>query len=111
MTKKNLKGLNRTELQSFVEELGEKKYRAAQLYSWLYSKSAQSFDEMTDISKEFRTVLSRIACISNLQCVTRQQSTDGTSKYLFTLQDDLAIESVLIPSAKKTSEDEQRLRL
>jgi len=56
MTKKNLKGLNLAELQSFVEELGEKKYRAAQLYSWLYAKAAQSFDEMTDISKDFRGI-------------------------------------------------------
>ena len=56
--KKNLKGLDLPELQKFVEELGEKKYRAAQLYGWLYAKAAQSFDEMTDISKEFRSVLS-----------------------------------------------------
>jgi 23S rRNA (adenine2503-C2)-methyltransferase len=111
MTKKNIKGLNLAELQVFVEELGEKKYRAAQLYGWLYAKAAQSFDEMTDISKDFRTILSQISCISNLQLVTKSVSTDGTIKYLFTLNDDLAIESVLIPSTKKLSEEEKRLTL
>jgi len=111
MTKKNLKGLDLAGLQAFVEELGEKKYRAAQLYSWLYAKAAQSFDEMTDISKEFRTVLSQVSTVSNLQLVTHSVSTDSTTKYLFKLNDDLAIESVLIPSTKKSSEEEKRLTL
>ena len=83
MTKKNLKGLNLIELQAFVEELGEKKYRATQLYSWLYAKSAQSFDEMTDISKDFRTVLSQIAYISNLQLVTRSVSADMVQRNIY----------------------------
>jgi len=111
MTKKNLKGLDLTELQLFVEELGEKKYRAAQLYSWLYAKAAQSFDEMTDISKDFRQVLSQISCISNLQLVAQRVSTDGTIKYLFKLNDDLAVESVLIPSPHISSAEEKRLTL
>jgi 23S rRNA (adenine2503-C2)-methyltransferase len=111
MIKKNLKGLNLPELRSFVDELGEKKYRAAQLYSWLYAKSAQSFDEMTDISKDFRLVLSQVASISNLQFVTQRVSLDGTIKYLFKLHDNLAIESVLIPSHLKSSEKENRLTL
>ncbi len=109
--KKNLKGLDLPELQKFVEELGEKKYRAVQLYGWLYAKSAQSFDEMTDISKEFRAVLASVASISNLQLVTKNISKDGTTKFLFGLEDGLAIESVLIPSAKKTSEEDKRLTL
>ena len=111
MTKKNLKGFNLAELQVFVEELGEKKYRAAQLYSWLYAKAAQSFDEMTDISKDFRQVLSQISCISNLQLVAQRVSTDGTIKYLFKLNDDLAVESVLIPSPHISSAEEKRLTL
>jgi 23S rRNA (adenine2503-C2)-methyltransferase len=111
MTKKNIKGLNLSELQAFVEELGEKKYRAVQLYSWLYAKAAQNFDEMTDISKDFRTVLSQISYISNLQLITQSVSADGTIKYLFKLNDDLAIESVLIPSIIKSSQEENRLTL
>jgi len=111
MTKKNLKGFNLAELQAFVEELGEKKYRAAQLYGWLYAKAAQSFGEMTDISKEFRAALSNSAAISNLQPVAQSVSTDGTTKFLFSLEDGLAIESVLIPSAKKISGEDKRLTL
>jgi 23S rRNA (adenine2503-C2)-methyltransferase len=111
MTMKNLKGLNLAELQSFVEELGEKKYRAAQLYSWLYAKAAQNIDEMTDISKEFRVILSQASQISNLQTIDQSVSADGTTKYLFKLDDDLAIESVLIPGKKKSSEIDTRLTL
>jgi 23S rRNA (adenine2503-C2)-methyltransferase len=62
MTKDNLKSLNLVELQAFVEELGEKKYRAAQLYSWLYAKALQSFDEMNDIS--FETCVPRMRDMS-----------------------------------------------
>jgi 23S rRNA (adenine2503-C2)-methyltransferase len=111
MTKKNLKGLSLPELQLFVEELGEKKYRAAQLYTWLYAKAAQNFDEMTDISKEFRVILSHASQISNLHTVDQSVSADGTSKYLFKLDDDLAVESVLIPGKKKSLEMDNRLTL
>ena len=106
MTKKNLKGFNLSELQAFVEGLG-----AEQLYSWLYAKAAQNFDEMTDISKDFRVALNDSAAISNLQPVAQSVSTDGTTKFLFSLEDGLAIESVLIPSAKKISGEDKRLTL
>jgi 23S rRNA (adenine2503-C2)-methyltransferase len=111
MEKKNLKGLNLAELQTFVEELGEKKYRAAQLYGWLYASDAQNFDEMTNISKEFRTVLSQMSYIYNLESITQKVSKDGTTKFLFQLEDGLAIESVLIPGKKQASGGENRLTL
>lgn len=111
MSKKNLKGLNLPELQSYVEGMGEKKYRAAQLYGWIYSKAAKSFDEMTDISKDFRSALSQSSNVSNLQLVSKHASIDGTSKFLFGLEDGLAIESVLIPSLKKNPDEENRLTL
>ena len=60
MKKQNLKGMSLSELQSFVETLGEKKFRGAQLYSWMYVKSAQSFYEMTNVSKEFQEVLEKV---------------------------------------------------
>jgi 23S rRNA (adenine2503-C2)-methyltransferase len=111
MIKKNLKGLTLAELQVFAEERGEKKYRGAQLYSWLYAKAAQSYQEMTDISQEFRRGLSECAVLYNLHLAARRLSADGTIKYLFSLEDGLAIESVLIPSTKKNSEDDNRLTL
>ena len=96
--KKSIKGLSLKELQEFVESLGEKKYRAAQLFSWLYAKGAQSFNEMTDISREFRSVLEHSARMDNLDLVRKSVSpSDGTTKFLFRLNDDLMIESVLIP--------------
>lgn len=87
------------ELQAFVESLGEKKYRAAQLFSWMYAKGAQTFEEMTDISLEFRDVLSAKASLGNLEVVRSSVSPrDGTTKFLFRLHDGLMVESVLIPS-------------
>jgi len=111
MTKKNLKGLNLPELQLFVEELGEKKYRAAQIYGWLYAAGAQNFDKMTNISKEFRNTLSQLAQLINLKSEIQKVSADGTTKFLFQLDDGLAIESVLIPGKKQASGGEIRLTL
>jgi 23S rRNA (adenine2503-C2)-methyltransferase len=112
MTSRNLKGLNLSDLQTFAESLGEKKYRGTQLYQWLYAKQASSFDEMSDISREFREILKRSATIDNLQIVTAQASPiDGTQKFLFRLQDGIAIESVLIPPDKLSPDAERRLTL
>lgn len=112
MTKTNLKGLSLAELQDFVESLGEKKYRAAQLFSWLYGKSAQSFDDMTNISKDFRTLLENKAAIRSLEVAAKEQSAlDGTVKFLFKLEDGLMIESVLIPPEKNSPAAEKRLTL
>ena len=112
MKKKTLRGLSLEELKEFVESLGEKKYRAAQLFSWLYAKGAQSFDEMTDISKEFRSVLEHSARMDNLELARKSVSpSDGTSKFLFRLNDDLMIESVLIPPEETSPAADRRLTL
>jgi 23S rRNA (adenine2503-C2)-methyltransferase len=112
MQKKNLKGLTLSELQDFVESLGEKKYRAKQIFAWLYGKCAQSFDEMTDISKEFRDVLGQVAVVENIDLADKEISRkDGTSKFLFRLSDGLKIESVLIPPEGNSPAREKRLTL
>ena len=112
MSKTNLKGMTLDELCEFAESLGEKKYRAAQLFSWLYAKGAQSFDEMTDISKGFRTILDERAAVDNLKLVTQSTSAiDGTKKFLFQLDDGLMIESVLIPPERDSAGAEKRLTL
>lgn len=101
MRKKILKGLDLAELQMFVEELGEQRYRAGQLFTWIYGRGVQSFDEMTNISKEFRAILGRTARLDNLELVHKSVSKfDGTTKFLFKLNDGLMIESVLIPPEK-----------
>ena len=111
MTKQNLKGMSLNELEVFVESLGEKKYRGAQLYSWMYARSAQSFREMTNVSKEFQGMLEQKAILDNAEVISKKESTDGTTKFLFKLGDGLAIESVLIPPDKKSPDAESRLTL
>lgn len=111
MKTKNIKGMSLEEMQLFVESLGEKKYRGAQLYSWVYAKMAQSFDEMTNISEEFRDLLNRVATLENLLLISKKASTDGTTKLLFELADRLAIESVLILPDKKSPDAQKRLTL
>lgn len=95
--KTDLKSLTRDELTSFIKELKEPAFRAKQIFSWLYRPSIHSFDQMTDLSKDFRERLSKIAVISQLSLHQREQSTDGTVKYAFELADHNRIESVLIP--------------
>jgi 23S rRNA (adenine2503-C2)-methyltransferase len=106
--KANLKGMSLEELRIFVESLGEKRYRAPQLFSWMYAKGAASFDEMTDISKEFREVLNAGARLDALDLEQKSISpTDGTTKFLFRLNDGLMIESVLIPAQDPDSSEEE----
>ena len=80
-----------------VEGLGEKKFRARQLYKWLWQRNAQSFDEMTDLSKDLRVALNEHAYIHRLDPELVLRSEDGTIKYLWKLEDGSTIESVLIP--------------
>jgi 23S rRNA (adenine2503-C2)-methyltransferase len=82
------------------------------MFTWLYGKRAQSFAEMTDISKDFRSVLEGVATIENLRIVASEVSKrDGTTKYLFELSDGLNIESVLIPPERNSPAAEKRLTL
>ncbi len=94
--KANLKNMTISEIEIFFENIGEKKFRAKQVFSWLY-KGARTFDEMTDISKELREKLKEHAYIQNLEIARKQVSEkDGTRKYLFLLSDGQTIESVFL---------------
>ena len=95
--KPNLKDMNPEEIEKFISDLGKEKYRTRQIMKWLYKSGATSFDEMTNLSKDFRTGLSAISRISTLEIVEIQTSKDGTRKVLFKLEDGNFIESVLIP--------------
>ncbi len=92
-----IKNLNMEELKEFVKELGLEPYRAKQIAQWLYKKRVKSFDEMTNLSKKARELLSRKAKIDVLKTVKVEESSDGTRKYLFELPDGNRIESVFIP--------------
>jgi 23S rRNA (adenine2503-C2)-methyltransferase len=109
--KTQLVGMTVDELVSFVEGFGEKRYRALQIFHWIYNKFASSFNEMTDISASFRQALEQCAELSSLHEVNRIRSIDGTTKFLFELFDGARIESVLIPSSTETEDGEGRLTL
>ena len=91
----NIRDLNYEELEETLVRMGEKKYRAKQIFSWLY-KGIDSFDEMTDISKELIEKLKQNFVLKQLTLLDFQKSKDGTIKYLFELNDGHAIESVLM---------------
>ncbi len=95
----NFKYISLEEIASFINNLGQKPYRARQISNWMYKKLATSFDEMTDLPADFRVKLKETAYISAPEILKCQTSNDGTRKYLFKLEDGESIESVLIPNA------------
>lgn len=112
MSRVPLIGMSLDELRSFVSDLGEKPYRAGQLFAWLYKNGATTFADMTDLSKSFRDLLERRAIPGSLERVTvRTSERDGTTKLLLRLSDGLAIESVLIPPDAEAPDAERRLTL
>ncbi len=90
---KNIRDLNLQEIEEELLNLGEKKYRAKQIYAWLY-KGVESFDEMTDLSKELIEKLKENFYVKNLEVANFLESKDGTVKYLMRLNDGNCIESV-----------------
>lgn len=93
---KNIKDYNLDELTKELESIGEKKFRAEQIFKWLYVEKVKSFDEMTNLSLELRKKLNENFDICNFEIVRKLVSKDGTIKYLFGLNDGNAIESVLM---------------
>lgn len=94
--KPSIYGLTRDELIAWAIDNGQKAFRATQIWDWLYRKRVQSFDEMTNISKEFLAILKDSFCINPLKQRVAQESADGTVKYLFKLPDGMLIETVLM---------------
>ena len=88
--------LNFDELAEYLESIGEKRFRAKQIYAWLYRKRVLSFDDMTDIKKELIEKLKQEFVIDICKEVTRQVSHDGTIKFLFEMEDGSLVESVLM---------------
>ena len=95
--KANLKGLSLKELEDFVGQLGEKRYKARQLFKWIYSKGLTDFSEMSDLSKNLRGKLKDLAYVQSLNKLQSLKSKDQScDKFLFGLEDKERIESVLI---------------
>lgn len=97
--KKDLKSLTKPDLHSLLNEMGLQSYRSDQVFRWLYQKGAADFSEMTNLSKDLRERLASSAKITRIQPVHQAESSDGTTKFLFQLEDEeeYKIESVLIP--------------
>lgn len=96
MSKVDLLSLPMEELQAFIEELGEKKFRGQQIFQWV-QKGLKEIDEMTNLSKDFREKLKRDSYITNLKIEEKLASKiDGTKKYLFLLEDKHIIEGVVM---------------
>jgi 23S rRNA (adenine2503-C2)-methyltransferase len=93
----DIKSMNLAELTAYIAGLGEKPFRARQIYEWIHKKQAGSFDEMTNLSKQLREKLQAQAHLTTLHTEAVQVSKiDGTRKYLFMLDDGNVIESVLM---------------
>ncbi|MFB3926888.1 MAG: 23S rRNA (adenine(2503)-C(2))-methyltransferase RlmN [Syntrophales bacterium] len=95
--KTNLKDMTLSEMEEFISGLGKERYRAGQIMKWLYRHYAVSIEEMTNLSKDFRSALGELARISAIHVDALQTSRDRTRKILFRLEDGNHIESVLIP--------------
>lgn len=97
MDKKDIRSYTYSELQEEMQEFGEKAFRARQIYEWLHVKLADSFDEMTNLSKSLRQRLDKAYEIRKVSMVERQiSSMDPTEKFLFELEDGNVVESVLM---------------
>ena len=99
----DIRNLSFEELSQYFESLGEKPFRAQQIYQWLYQRSVWSFDEMNNLPKPIRDRLKKDFILKKNEIAKKKVSPDGTTKFLFELDDREKIESVLIPTAKRTT--------
>jgi 23S rRNA (adenine2503-C2)-methyltransferase len=101
--KKDIRALTKEQLREFFVKQGDKAFRGNQVYEWLWRKSAHTFDDMTNVSKETRQMLEDNFVINHIKVDTMQRSSDGTVKNAVRLHDGLIVESVLIPTATRTT--------
>ena len=101
--KKDIRALTKQQLRDFFVSIGDQSFRGNQVYEWLWVKSAHSFADMTNLSKETRKLLEENFVINHIKVDVMQRSNDGTIKNAVRLHDDLIVESVLIPTPKRTT--------
>ena len=101
--KKDIRALSKEQLRDFFVAHQDKAFRGNQVYEWLWSKGAHSFDDMTNVSKETRLMLENNFVINHIKVDTMQRSSDGTVKNAVRLHDGLVVESVLIPTETRTT--------
>ena len=88
-------GYTEKKLKEYLTSVGEKPFRASQIIEWLYRHKINSFDEITNMKKSFIEILKRDFTLDRLELVTRQDSVDGTIKFLFRLNDGNLITKVV----------------
>ncbi|MFA7062498.1 MAG: 23S rRNA (adenine(2503)-C(2))-methyltransferase RlmN [Pedobacter sp.] len=96
-TKTDLKNFTLPALEQFLKGQGKERFRALQIFKWIYQQDAHTFEEMTNISKVLRAELAATAFISNMEPEAVEEGSDGTRKYLFDLGDSNGVEAVVIP--------------
>jgi len=101
--KQNIRNLTLQDIEAYFEEMGEKKFRAKQVYEWLWLKQAQDIDAMTNLSKELRTRLKEEFTLPALAIDATQYSADGTVKSRFKTHDGHLVEGVLIPTETRVT--------
>ena len=103
MEKKDIRALSKEQLRDFFVANNDKAFRGNQVYEWLWSKGAHSFEDMTNVAKTTRSMLEDNFVINHIKVDTMQRSTDGTVKNAVRLHDGLVVESVLIPTETRTT--------
>ena len=88
-------------LAAFCERLGEKRFRATQLFRWIHQRGATDFEQMSDLAKSLRNKLANTAHVQSLPLISQHASTDGTIKWLFDVGDGNAVEAVFIPESDR----------
>lgn len=102
-SKIDIRTFSKSELQTYFKSKNHPSYRADQVYQWLWNKGVSSFEEMTNLSLELRAFLQAYFEIRNVTNLHAQKSDDGTLKNAVKLHDELVVESVLIPTEKRTT--------
>ena len=103
VVKKDIRALSKDDLMAFFTQNSAKAFRGKQVYEWLWKKGVHRFEDMTNISKQNRQLLEASFTINHIEVDTMQRSSDGTVKNAVRLHDGLIVESVLIPTAKRTT--------
>ena len=101
--KKDIQGLSFEELEQYVTSQAEKSFRANQIFDWIYKKGVYSFEEMKNLPAPLKEKLKTDFAFSRAEVVQRKVAAEGTTKFLFNLYDGEKIESVLIPTATRTT--------
>ena len=99
--KRPLIGLFLSELEDVFKEMGWPKFRAKQVWHWIYQRGVSDFEEMGNVPKDIRAVLIEQFTIARPEIITEQKSVDGTMKWLLRMSDGQEVETVFIPEEKR----------